>query len=181
MVEGVPTLVAPHAREQATKPPRLFRLLRGMRRDQRGVAVVEFAIVAIPLFLIVLGIIDFGRALNYYNDLTQLAGQGARFAAVNQEPGSAGGTAQPFPHFQQDLAGFADSPELKGATSDFQICIAAPASGTTWANGDPITVTAKYTFHFIPFISPIALPLSSSQTERFEGITSNFTSGCHGP
>jgi Flp pilus assembly protein TadG len=178
MAEGVPTLVARHAREQATEPSRLFRLFRGVRRDQRGVAVVEFALVAIPLFLLVFGIIDFGRALNYYNDLTQLAGQGARFAAVNQEPGSAGGTASPAPTFQNDLKAFADSPELKSPSSDFKICIAAAPSGTTWANGDPIKVTASYTFKFIPFISAVNLNLSSSQTERFEGIASTFTAGC---
>lgn len=178
MVEGVPTLVAPRAREQAREPSRLFRLVRPLRRDQRGVAVIEFALVAIPLFLLVFGIIDFGRALNYYNDLTQLAGQGARFAAVNQEPGSAGGNASPSPTFQNDLKAFADSPELKSPTSDFKICIAPPPSGIAWANGDPIKVTASYTFKFIPFISAVNLPLSSSQTERFEGITSTFTAGC---
>jgi Flp pilus assembly protein TadG len=133
-------------------------------------------LIALPLFFLVFGIVEFGRALNYYNDLTQLAGQGARFAAVNQEPGSAGGNAGP--SFQNDLKAFADSPELKSATSDFKICIAAPASGTTWANGDPIKVTASYTFKFIPFISAVNLPLSSTQTERFEGITSTFNSGC---
>jgi Flp pilus assembly protein TadG len=177
MAEGVPTLVARHAREQAAEPPRPF-FLRALRRDERGVAVVEFAMVVIPLFLLVFGVIDFGRALNYYNDLTQLAGQGARFAAVNEEPGSAGGTAQAAPTFQNDLKAFADSPELKSPSSDFKICIASPPSGTTWGNGDPIKVTASYTFKFIPFISAVNLNLSSSQTERFEGITSSFTSGC---
>jgi Flp pilus assembly protein TadG len=178
MAEGVPKLVLRHAREQATEPSRLFRLLRGFRRDERGVAVVEFAMVVIPLFLLVFGVIDFGRALNYYNDLTQLAGQGARFAAVNEEPGSAGGAAAPSPTFQNDLKAFADSPELKSPSSDFKICIAAPPSGNTWNNGDPIKVTASYTFKFIPFISAVNLNLSSSQTERFEGINSTFTQGC---
>ena len=51
-------------------------------RSERGTAVVEFALVGPILFLLVLGILDFGRALNYYNTLTQLAGQGARAAAV---------------------------------------------------------------------------------------------------
>ena len=60
--------------------------MRQLRRSERGTAVVEFALVAPLLFLIVFGIVDFGRALNYYNDLTQLAGQGARAAAVNRNP-----------------------------------------------------------------------------------------------
>jgi len=175
MAEGVPTLVARHAREQATEPSRLF-FLRALRRDQRGVAVIEFALVAIPLFLLVLGIIDFGRALNYYNDMQQLAGQGARFAAVNQEPGTAGGTAGP--NFQKDLADFADSPELKNPANHITVCINSPLPAQV---GDPVSITVSYNFHFIPLISPITLPLSTTQTERFEANSPGFSATCSGP
>ena len=47
---------------------------------------MEFALIAPLLFLLLFGIIDFGRALDYYNQVTQLAGQGARAAAVNRNP-----------------------------------------------------------------------------------------------
>src|SRR5690242_3027793 len=92
MVEGAPTLVVGKLPRRAAESSRPFFWLKRLRRDQRGVAVVEFALVVGPLLLIVFGILDFGRALNYYNDVTQLAGQGARFAAVNQEPDCVGTT-----------------------------------------------------------------------------------------
>src|SRR5437763_12245520 len=69
--------------EQHPRPRGRFR---AFRRDQRGTALVEFALIAPLLFLLLFGIIDFGRALNYYNQVTQLAAQGARAAAVNRNP-----------------------------------------------------------------------------------------------
>ena len=54
------------------------------RAGEAGTAVVEFALIVPLLLLIVFGILDFGRALNYLNDSTQLARAGARWAIVNK-------------------------------------------------------------------------------------------------
>jgi Flp pilus assembly protein TadG len=146
---------------------RTRRLIQLLRRSERGTAVVEFAIVALPLFLIIFGILDFGRALNYYNDMTQLAGQGARAAAVNQNIDGTPADST----FQAKLAAENDSPEL---TNKVQVCIqSAPTSV-----GDPVTVTAKYRFHFNAIIASVPITLSSTQTERSEIATPSYTSGC---
>ncbi len=138
-------------------------------REQTGQAVVEFAILLFPLALIVIGILDFGRALNYYNDLTQLAGQGARAAAVNQNPN---GGVLTNATFRTQLAGNADSPELAHAT----VCI----SGPNWPphTGDPITVQVKHDFAFKAIIRVAAITLSSSQTVRFEAPATGLQQGC---
>jgi len=159
---------------------RSFRFLRGSARGraarlvgrlgatgEAGTAVVEFALVALPLFLIVLGILDFGRALNYYNDLTQLTGQGARAASVNQNPN--GGAADA--NFQQQLVDAADSNELKSGIS---VCITDMPGGP----GDRVTVTASYNFTFLPLVRPAALTLRAAQSARFEGSTPSFQAGC---
>jgi TadE-like protein len=135
-------------------------------RSERGTAVVEFALVALPLCLIVFGILDFGRALNYYNNMTQLAGQGARAATVNQNPN--GGPATPVGgggnSFQQVLACDAASGELrKGVT----ISIAS----TPTKIGDPVSITAFYDFHFIPLLKIGTIRISATQTERNEWPT----------
>jgi Flp pilus assembly protein TadG len=159
--------------------PRPRGPFRVLRRDQRGTAVVEFALVALPLFLILFGIIDFGRALNYYNDMTQLAGQGARFAAVSQEPcntGQAGCTpGSATGNFQQDLAAWNDSPELKGKV---HVCIKNNPATTTI--GSPVTVKVSYTFHFLSLISGIPITLTSTQTERSETSTPSYAQGGQG-
>lgn len=52
------------------------------RRDDRGAAAVEFALVLPILVVLVFGIVDFGRALFAYNYLTSAVREGGRFAAV---------------------------------------------------------------------------------------------------
>jgi Flp pilus assembly protein TadG len=147
-----------------------------LRRDERGTALVEFALVALPLFLILFGIIDFARALNYYNDLTQLAGQGARAAAVNQNPDNtrASGTS-----IQTQLLNNLDSPEMKAPASPARMKICIPTLPAS--NGDAVTVTASYEFHFIPLIHPVAITLQASQTERFEASAPSYSPGCVSP
>ncbi len=132
-------------------------MLARLRRNEQGTAVVEFALVALPLCLIVFGILDFGRALNYYNDLTQIAGQGARAAAVNQNP--LGGSADN--HFQHQLA-------CEGTTTELKSRIKVLIAHTPTNAGDPVTVTASFVFQFIPLVRPVSLTLSASQTERYE-------------
>jgi len=152
--------------------PRLRGLLRKVRRDQRGTAVVEFALVAPILFLIIFGIFDFGRVLNYYNQQTQLVGLGARAAAVDRNPD---GSAVSGTSIQTQLAETYAKGELNKKTS---VCITLPNGIGV---GRPVTVAASYQFHFLPLIgiavgSP-TVTISASQTERQE-VTPTYTTGC---
>jgi Flp pilus assembly protein TadG len=52
------------------------------RRDDRGAAAVEFALISIPLFVLVMGIIQFGLAYHAQTTVTQAARTGARLAAI---------------------------------------------------------------------------------------------------
>jgi Flp pilus assembly protein TadG len=128
---------------------------------------VEFALISPLLFLLLFGIIDFGRALNYYNQVTQLAGQGARAAAVNRNPdGTALSNANLY-SIQQQLAGkYTAQPELK---SGIVACITHVPSGP----GDYVTVRVSYNFHFLPLIGAATkalggLDLVATETERAE-------------
>jgi len=120
-----------------------------------------------PLFLVIFGILDFGRALNYYNDMTQLAGQGARAAAVNQNIDGMPADST----FQAKLAAENDSPELKNKV---QICIQSVPGSV----GSPVTVTAKYRFHFNAIVVRVPITLSSTQTERSETSSPSYSAGC---
>lgn len=61
------------------------------RHDQRGAAVVEFAIASTVLLVLLFGIISYGYALSFKQDLTQAAAEGARQAAVGGDYATAVG------------------------------------------------------------------------------------------
>ena len=52
------------------------------RHDERGAALVEFAIASVLLLVLLFGIISYGYALSFKQGLTQAAAEGARKAAV---------------------------------------------------------------------------------------------------
>jgi Flp pilus assembly protein TadG len=147
---------APHPVREPPRPRFSGGVLARIWQSEGGTAVVEFSLVLLPLCLIVFGILDFGRALNYYNDLTHMAGQGARAAAVNQDP--LGGAASA--NFQHQLACGATSGELRGGIN---VRIATTPTNV----GDPVTITTSYRFHFVPLLR-LGLTLSAAQTERYE-------------
>ncbi|HJQ49928.1 MAG TPA: TadE family protein, partial [Gaiellaceae bacterium] len=155
------------------------------------------ALVAPILFLLLFGIIEFGRVLNYYNDLTQLSGQGARAAVVNQNPdGSTAGSANadcPEPAtggltIQCQIAKtYPTDQELKNGIS---VCIGSlQPNGTITAStpgsiavGAPVTVRTKYKYSFVTKLFGFgSITLTSTQTERNEGTQSWTGGNVNGP
>ena len=53
-----------------------------LARREEGIAAVEFAILLIPLLVIVTGITEFGRAMYYYNTIAKAARDGARLMST---------------------------------------------------------------------------------------------------
>jgi Flp pilus assembly protein TadG len=58
------------------------------KMKERGAVAVEMAIILPLLLLILIGIMEFGRAYNVQVSLTQAAREGARYAAVHYQDGS---------------------------------------------------------------------------------------------
>jgi Flp pilus assembly protein TadG len=157
------------------------RLLHRLR-DESGVALVEFALVLPLLLLLLFGMLDFGKAFNYWIDETHLANEAARWAVVNNNPGS--GTLQAWTLSQ------ADTPELQnGGTSSVptaaQVCISFPTNsqtGTSGKVGDPVRVTVSVTYNWLPFvgnsISAGNVTVVGDATMRLEAVPTNYSAGC---
>jgi hypothetical protein len=64
-----------------------------MRKNQRGVAIIEFALIAPLLLLLAMITIDYGRALYQYNTLTKSVRDAARYLSM-QSPGSGAAVAK---------------------------------------------------------------------------------------
>jgi Flp pilus assembly protein TadG len=134
------------------------RLRRLKPADQRGVALVEFALVLPLILLLLLGMIDVGKALNYWNDETHLANEAARYAVVNNNPG-------PDPTLNDSIRRQADSSELRnGGTSSIaspgiKICFWFPkpdghtaTDPTNHLKGDPVEVVVKADYNWLAYL-----------------------------
>lgn len=107
-----------------SSPRRELRVMCRSRSDTGAVAV-EFAIVLVPLLLLLMGIVDFGRVYSEQLSLTAAAREGARVMAVQNSPANA-----------RSATIAALSPSVAGA----QIGI-SPSSCST---GVTVTVTVTY-------------------------------------
>jgi Flp pilus assembly protein TadG len=144
---------------------------------EAGVALAEFALVLPILLVLLFGMVDFGKAFNYWIDATHLANEGARWAVVNKNPGS--GTLQGYIRDQ------ANTPELRDGGSSsvpgpVQVCVSFP-NGTTNV-GDPVHVTVEADYNWIPFlgnrVGTFTTTLSGSSTMRLEAKPTVYAAGC---
>jgi Flp pilus assembly protein TadG len=173
--------------------------MAGARHDIRredGVALAELALV-LPLFLVlILGMIDFGKAINYWIDETHLASSGARWAVVNYNPGDPSNTGVSVSNpLQAFIRKQADSRELRGQAKGTQqtahaatvnICFYRKSDGastTSPAVGDTVKVTVKYQYNWLRYIGLQVFGLSgtttttigSSATMRLESIPTHYS------
>jgi len=107
--------------------------------------MVEFALVLPFLLLLVLGMLDLGKAMNYRNDETHLANEAARYAAVNKNPG-------PELTLEESIKAQITSSELKNGggsiVTPVSVSFCFPNGPGAYHIGDPVKaiVTAEYKF-----------------------------------
>lgn len=62
---------------------RLHRGARSLRREERGETLIEFAFASVIFLTMIFGALEFGIAVWNYNLVSDLAQEGARYAAVH--------------------------------------------------------------------------------------------------
>lgn len=117
------------------KETRAARLARSRRR---GAAVVEFAIIAPVLFLLVFGMIDLGRAMMVQNLITNAARDGARSAVLD------GSTAE---GVEAQITEY-----LSASTIDSANVTVSPNPLTNADLGDPVSVTVEVPFNSVSWL-----------------------------
>jgi TadE-like protein len=183
----------PHRSDRSTR--RLVRLLdvlaaRRHRQDpESGQATTEFALILIPMVILIGGIIYFGIGLNYWLDMNRVANQGARWAAVdnwpapcprgdiaggytcNATPATCSSVLQPDSHAKlQDVL-------RCSARNNPAVNICYPGKSPSTATvGDPvrITLTAPYKFFFV---NSVHITLTARATMRLEQLPKLQTGG----
>ncbi|MDH3606693.1 MAG: pilus assembly protein [Acidimicrobiia bacterium] len=123
--------------------------MKSLRKSDRGAAMVEFAIIAPLLLLVVFGIIEFGRAYNAQNSLTHAAREGAREYAISQDA----------------VAGEAIAKAAATSLDSTQITATLTGCDSADQGGGAASVTLAY-----PFQLQIAFLPISNFTMQSEGV-----------
>jgi Flp pilus assembly protein TadG len=133
-----------------------------------GTAMVEFALVLPLLLTLAFGILQFGKAFNYWIDQTHLANEGARWSVVNGNPCASGS-------LQQCVANQADSSELRNGVS---VCVTQPAGATGYTVGQPVEMKVQYDYPWLSWFARLGFPttvkISASAIMRLEA---NYSPG----
>jgi Flp pilus assembly protein TadG len=142
-----------------------LRVLRG----QRGQSLVEFSLVAIVFFIIVLGMIDATRAVWNYNTLAEATREGTRYAIVHgsksTDPSGPGSSHYTAPSTDTKVA---QTVQKFGADlSSSKLTVQSQWIDGTNAAGKRVKVTSSY--QFTPFFSfaglgSLAFTMTSSST-----------------
>lgn len=122
---------------------KLERACRRCRRKRRGAAAVEFALVAPIFFLMVFGMIEFGRIIMVQQVLTNASREGARLAVLDSQTPTATQVRNAVTTYLQNAG-------ISGATVTIN-----PTEPTTAGYGAPVTVTVQ-----IPASNVSWLPMS---------------------
>jgi Flp pilus assembly protein TadG len=125
---------------------------KGISKD--GVALVEFALLALLFFTLIFAIIEFSRLMVMYHHVGNAAREGSRYAIV---------------HGSTDNASIADEQNVETYVRSVSPLDPNNVFVTTkWLSGDknpgsPVEVTVKYNFKFgLPILFGSGIPLTST-------------------
>jgi Flp pilus assembly protein TadG len=153
-------------------------------RDEEGQAFVEFALVAVPLILLLLGMIDFGIIFTNVIGMRQGVSDAARQAAVGQFGSSASCTlagSGTFTTADKELMCLVRS--LDGLNDDSTTrvgIIVGDTSSTSYANGGAITVCEEYALNSTTGLLSAAFSghvVTTVVTQRVETLNSTTPLG----
>jgi hypothetical protein len=130
--------------------------------------MVEFALVMPVLALLLFGMIDFGRALNYWIDQTHLANEASRWAVVDWDP-PGGVTIERYVHDQIITPELKSGGTVSGPTGAATICVSFPGKTLGSAGvGDPVKVAVASNFRFLAVLGLAQVNLRGEATMRLE-------------
>jgi len=139
------------------------RVASGRISNQRGATLIEFALCAFLLVMILLAFVEMGRMLLVYTTVTNAARAGARYAIVHGSTRTGSGVDGPSgpgndpPEVVQVVSNFASA----GAIDESRLNITV-----TYPNGndigDPVNVTVVYPYDPLMGYFPLSVSLRNT-------------------
>jgi Flp pilus assembly protein TadG len=139
---------------------KLENFFRSCRRNRRGTAAVEFALVAPVFFLLVFGMIEYGRMVMVQQVITNASREGARVGVLDGSTSTNVTTA---------VSTYLTSARISGATTTCN-----PSNPSSAGYGQPVTVTVSVPFSSVSWLpTPLFLggkTLTATSTMRREAV-----------
>jgi len=145
-------------------------MTHGLKRlNRRGQSIVEFALVLPLVLLLVVGMLEFARAWNLHQTMTDAVREGAR-RAVLADTWPVDSVYAPMGRYLQQAGydpsyaamGVCDAPSTSCATTS------RPAAGTKWkSHGDLVTIVLTFPYRIF-VLGNRAITMQSTLTVRNE-------------
>jgi len=140
----------------------LDKVCRSYRKKRRGAAVVEFAVVAPVFFLLIFGMVEYGRMVMVQQVITNASREGARRAVLD------GATTV---EVSTTVTNYLTGASIDGDSADITVDPNPPSNA---AFGEPVTVTVSVPFDQVSWLpSPMFLggtEMSASTVMRRESV-----------
>ncbi|MDR3539024.1 MAG: TadE/TadG family type IV pilus assembly protein [Acetobacteraceae bacterium] len=147
-------------------------MIRRLRRDRRGVAAVEFALVAVPMLMLILGTLEFGRWLWIMQALQATAAEGARCMAVLNPACTGKGGGYDAASTQTHVRTVAGSWGVALPTSGIVLNRPASITPSSGAIGNLSQVTVTYTFQSV--VTGLIPALGGNKTVTAQAYVPNW-------
>jgi len=139
-----------------------------VRNEERGAALVEFALILPVLVMFVFGIVEFGRAYSARIQLTAAVRDGARAAALGNDAVAATRAGAPGLRAADLSVSYTSSPGSSCTGASSTTTTTSLSSTTTTI--PTATVTATYLFHYeIPLVRSGTWTLTATGVFRCAG------------
>jgi Flp pilus assembly protein TadG len=142
---------------------------RPVLRAERGQALVEFSLVGIVFFMIVLGMVDTVRMVWNYNALAEATREGTRYAIVHgaqsADPSGPGSSYYTAPDSDSKVTEKVE--QFAGGLNPSQLTVQSEWIDGSNQAGGRIKVTSQYQVQpFFGFIGGLSFTMSSSSTMK---------------
>ena len=130
-------------------------------RSEAGQSLVEFSLSFIVFMMLVLGVVEVGRAVWSYNTLAEVAREGTRYAIVH-----GGKSSAPSGPVGNDLAVKTAAAKFAGSLDRDHLTVTSSWPDGNNQPGSRVTVSTTYSFHplFSGMLGIGAFTLTSSST-----------------
>jgi hypothetical protein len=148
--------------------------------NEKGQSFVEFSLIAPIALVLILGVVDLGKATSYWLDSSHLANEAARSAAVHSCPNDpitpgACDPSDPTPdgYVHAFVTAIKNQAETSQLRDDVTVCV-WDLTGNSWMKGDEIHVSVSSLYNFLPFLHLLPHTVTGRSSMRLEtdwGVT----------